>query len=195
MTKEVVVTNFTSHDFLDVASYFIKMDPKEFGELYEKATQSSEGRSFNVYMAFYEACTKNYESTSGYYVIENIMCLNPLQSPDASKSNIYAELLEGGGDIAESLPTVLYADIGYLFFFMIPVFYLGFFYLLWLIIRLAQSIFKTRELTFLFVSLIIVRCLTVEGSVHIREVYNPDVIVIFVFAFILRIYSQLCKNI
>ena len=50
MTKELVVSNFTSHNFFDVLSYFITMDHEEMVDLYDKATKSTEGRSFNVYI-------------------------------------------------------------------------------------------------------------------------------------------------
>lgn len=199
MTKNIVISNSSNHDFGDVVKHFVSLSPRKAHYLYSKATQSVDSRSFNVYMAFHEACTKNYQSTAGNYTIENFMCLNPFHKPDFRKDNIYAKLLEGGGDIAESLPTILYADlnadIGFLFIFIIPLFYLIYFYLLWVICRIANLIFKTQAISFLLISMIVMRCMTVEGGIHIRDAYNPGIIVIFMFSLFMIINKKISKKI
>lgn len=184
-TKAYLINNSSEHSFMDVMQYFFTSS--DVKDIAEKAEEGTKGRSFNVYFAFFEATTEENVSTHGEYLMDNLLCLNPFHKPNPKLENIFAEKLEGGGDIAESMPTVMYCDIGPAGLLLIPLYYLLYFIFTFWICKLAVSIFRTKAIVFLFIALIVQRCLGVEGSVALRDIYNPNVIVIMMFAAVMAV--------
>lgn len=191
IAKVLTVERGGSHAFSDVVSTFINLSGSTKTEVVSKALQSTDGRSMNVFVAFDESVNNSYLSTNGRQTLDQLLCIFPLHKPESSLSNINAELLEGGGDIAESLFTVMYVDLGLFGIFVVgPILMCLIFFLITLLCKMALHLFGTYELMLLSVVHILSLSVSIEGMPSVRAVYNPNLIVIIMFGLIFSFYNK-----
>lgn len=190
LTKQYMVMTKIHHSFSDVLHTYLYEDIHDLKDLAE-----DQARSFNVYAALLETHTIRYQKTGGGYLLDQLHCaINPLYTPSPKYENFVADNLEGGGDIAESMPTVMNFDIGFKGLFFVPIYYVLYGVLLWLISFLFHRINRRDVIWMLFIIMFIEHCLRVEGSVAFRTVYNPGVIVIGVFTILAFLFCVKAQN-
>lgn len=181
--KQDLVKTSIHHDFSDVL--------KAYAENKDNISvkKDEQQRSFNVYMALTESFTNRYQSSNGGYTWDQILCLNPLHKPQEKYENFVADGLEGGGDIAETMPTVMNFDLGFIGMFLVPIFYSLFGAVFWLLTKLAHIVFRRNIAYLLGAVMFIEYCMNVEGSISLRVLYNPNIIVLSVFCLLYLLFT------
>lgn len=181
--KQDLVKTSIHHDFTDVLIAYADNKHKI------SVLTDEQQRSFNVYMALTESFTNRYQSSNGGYTWDQILCLNPLHKPQEKYENFVAEGLEGGGDIAETMPTVMNFDLGFIGMFLVPIYYSLYGAVLWLLTKLSHIVFR-RNIAFLLGTIMFMEyCMNVEGSISLRFLYNPGIIVLSVFCLLYLLFT------
>lgn len=186
-----MVERGANHSFSDVLSVYAFMSSADKDKILKAADTQTKERSMNVYVAYYESFENIYHHTDGAFFLDQLSCLIPIVKPSKALDNFCAELLEGGGDIAESALTVFNVDAGILGIFVIlPVFFLINFGMITLMTNYAYKFFKCPEISFISIIYILSNCVEIEKCPSLRELYNPTLITIVMFGCVLSLFYR-----
>ena len=115
----------------------------------------------------------DYKKFNGQYLLNVcVYAINPFYRPDEKWDNITANVLYGGGDIAESVPQTLYMDIGMWGSLLTPVFYIFIIVFVYCLMKLVNRILPAVGIEWYFVYFVLSYVLTVEKGVSVRFIWN-----------------------
>ena len=189
MYKQYYVENMSVHDFKTVLTAYVTqavdIDMSDRVERYQNR------RGMNVYTTFDFVCNTNYRGNGDmtwsifrYIIVQRTIMDN--------RGEILA-VMQNSGDVAESIPAWFVCDYGCVFGPIAAIFYLILMFLLfhWMG-QFFYLFFKSPAVTFMAMSLILQRCISIEHnpSGDIRVFYATYSIVFVACGILFTVFSK-----